>query len=160
MNFNEYMEDLSLDESSTYHFDYNEFRYTIRTAHTNTSKFGIKDKHGDWEVYAKDDDFNPYTHGMKGSEMLTLIQDGIKHFTILDPVKFSDVRESRWRKFFRKELKHMEKINKRYVILKLHCGKRNALWNIERHKKDKAQENDEHEDHKHKEHDKHKHHKT
>ena len=36
-----------------YHFHFDNKRYTIHQARTNPSKFGIKTKDGDWEVFVR-----------------------------------------------------------------------------------------------------------
>jgi hypothetical protein len=114
-----------------YHFSFNNYRYTIHQAKTNPSKFGIKDKDGEWEVYVRNEVFDPEHHEMDPDEFLEHIKRGIKHFTILGEVTRDDVFNSEWKDLFRYELKHKLPINKRYVVLKLQCGKRNAIYNID-----------------------------
>jgi hypothetical protein len=113
-----------------YHFSFDNKRYTIHQAKTNPSKFGIKDKDGDWEVYVRNEVFDPENHEMKPKEFLDWVQRGIKHFNILGEVSRKEIAESEWKPLFSYELKHNKPINKRYAILKLQCGKRNAKWNI------------------------------
>jgi hypothetical protein len=119
-----------MDETEKYNFSFDHKRYTIHQAKTNPSKFGVKDKNGNWEVYVRDDIFDPKRFDMGDDEFLEYIQRGIKHFNILGEVTRKEVTESEWKQLFRYELKHDKPINKRYVILKLQCGKRNAKWNI------------------------------
>ena len=124
----------SLNERLKYNFSFNGHRYTIHQAKTNPSKFGIKDKDGEWEIYVRNTLFDHERHDMDPKEFLDFIQRGIKHFYILDPVTRDDVSNSEWKDFFKWELKHNKPINKRYVVIKLHCGKANARWNIKMNK--------------------------
>ena len=117
-----------------YHFHFDNKRYTIHQARTNPSKFGIKTKDGEWEVFVRNEVFDPEHHEMKPKEFLDWVQRGIKHFNILGEVTRKEVFDSEWKSLFRYELKHHRMINKRYVILKLQCGKRNAKWNISQHR--------------------------
>lgn len=134
-NIKSFEEWKSLNETN-YHFSYNNHRYTIHQAKSNPSKFGIKDKDGEWEVYVRNDIFDPSRFDMEGKDFLDWIQRGIKHFNILGEVTRKEVSESEWKPLFKYELKHNEPINKRYVILKLQCGRRNAKWNIAEKGKD------------------------
>ena len=118
-----------------YHFDYNHNTYTIHQAETNKSKFGIK-KHGKWVLYVRNRIFDPKRFKMEPDEFLAWVQKGIKHFNILGEVTRKDVFESEWKKLFRHELKHNKPINKKYVVLKLHCGKRNARYNMSKNKEE------------------------
>lgn len=113
-----------------YNFSFDHKRYTIRQAKTNPSKFGIKDKDGNWEVFVRNDIFDPKRFDMEDKDFLDWVQRGIKHFNILGEVTRKEVFESEWKDLFKFELKNNKPINKRYVILKLQCGKRNAKWNI------------------------------
>lgn len=130
INIKTFEEWLGQLNETRYHFSYNNNRYTIHQAKTNPSKFGVKNKDGEWEVYVRNDIFDPSRFDMEDKEFLDWIQRGIKHFNILGEVTRKEVFESEWKDLFKYELKHNEPINKRYVILKLQCGKRNAKWNI------------------------------
>ena len=121
----------NLLETLKYHFSFNNKRYTIHQAETNSSKFGIKDKKGNWEVYVRDDIFDPKRFDMEDDEFLTWRQKRVKHFNMLGKVARTEVANSDWKKLFRYELKHDEPLNKRLVIFKLQAGRRNAKWNIE-----------------------------
>ena len=137
----ELFEEWQLNEAK-YHFSYNHFRYTIRQSKDNPSKFGIKTKEGDWEIFTQDHTFDAKKHDMEINEFLDWIQTGIKHFNILGVVTRKEIAESEWKSFFRYELKHNKPINKRYAVLKLQCGKRNAILNDEnRPKKEKSDDN-------------------
>lgn len=132
--FDEWSEEVN--ESSKYHFSYNNNRYTIHQAKSNPSKFGIKDKNGEWEVFVRNEVFDPEHHDMEPKKFLDWVQRGIKHFNILGEVTRDEVFNSEWRSLFKYELKHKKPINKRYVILKLQCGRRNAKWNIAQKKEE------------------------
>lgn len=136
--FDEWSEEVN--ESSKYHFSYNNNRYTIHQAKSNPSKFGIKDKNGEWEVFVRNEVFDPEHHDMEPKEFLDWVQRGIKHFNILGKVTRDEVFNSEWRPLFKYELKHKKPINKRYVILKLQCGRRNAKWNIAQKKEEDVEE--------------------
>jgi hypothetical protein len=126
--FENYIED-ELNERLKYHFSLDDVRYTIFQAKTNDTKFGTK-KDGDWDIYVKGDSFNPYVHDMEPKEFLKFLQRGIKYFNIRQDITHKDVADSEWKQFFKHELKHNEPLNKRIVIVKLHCGKANAKWHM------------------------------
>lgn len=113
-----------------YHFNFEGKKYYITQGKKNKTIFGIKDKDsGKWKVLTKGDLFDPGKNGMERNEMVEFIQRGIKYFNIRNPVEIEDVKESEWSKFFKYELDNKPgRLNKKYVILKLQCGKAAAKW--------------------------------
>jgi len=129
-----------LNEAAKYHFDFEHTTYTIHQSKSDPSKFGIK-KDGKWSITARGRMFDPKKYDMKPKEFLAYIQRGIKHFNIIGTVDRKSVFESEWRPLFKYELKHNTTFNKKNIILKLHCGKRNAWYNIQK-AKEKVNENE------------------
>jgi hypothetical protein len=116
-------------EGYKYRFTFEDKKYFIQQGTKDKSIFGIKDKDGDWIVLTKGSLFDPAEHDMDRNSMVEFLQRGIKYFNVRNPVTLDDVRGSEWEKFFKFELnKKPGRINKRYVILKLHCGKAAAKW--------------------------------
>ena len=131
-------EDWKINEDlfeSKFHFNFDHKRYTIHQARTNPSKFGIKDKDGNWEIFVRNDIFDPKKFGMKSKDFLDWVQRGIKHFNILGEVTRNEVSDSEWKQLFNFELKHNKPINKKICILKMQCIKRNVKWQIGNRKK-------------------------
>ena len=134
-NFDDFInenEELNEDtiEGYRYHFDFDGKEYIIDQGKDDETIFGIKKKEGNgWLVMTKGNLFDPATNSMDRNEMVKFIQNGIKYFNVRNPVDAKDVRESEWKKFFAYELEHKPgRINKKYVILKLHAGKSAAKW--------------------------------
>jgi len=116
-------------EGYKYRFTFEGKKYFIQQGTKDKSIFGIKDKDGEWIVLTKGSLFDPNEHDMDRNSMVEFLQRGIKYFNVRNPVTLDDVRSSEWEKFFKFELnKKPGRINKRYVILKLHCGKAAAKW--------------------------------
>jgi hypothetical protein len=117
-------------EGYRYHFNFEGKKYYITQGKKNQTLFGIKDKEsGKWKAMTKGDLFNPSKNDMDRKEMIEFLQRGIKYFNIRNPVEVEDVKESEWAKFFKFELDNKPgRINKKYVILKLQCGKAQAKW--------------------------------
>jgi hypothetical protein len=117
-------------EGYRYHFNFEDKKYYITQGTKNKTLFGIKDKDsGKWKVLTKGDLFDPAKNGMDRNEMVEFIQRGIKYFNIRNPVEIEDVKESEWSKFFKYELDNKPgRLNKKYVILKLQCGKAQCKW--------------------------------
>jgi hypothetical protein len=113
-----------------YHFNFEGKKYYITQGKKDKTIFGIKDKSsGKWKVITKGDLFDPGKNDMEKNEMVEFIQRGIKYFNIRNPVEVEDVKESEWSKFFKYELDNRPgRINKKYVIQKLQCGKAQAKW--------------------------------
>ena len=131
-NFSEF--EKSLNEGTIdgyrYHFNFEDKKYYITQGNKDKTIFGIKDKaSGKWKVLTKGDLFDPAKNDMDRNEMVEFIQRGIKYFNIRNPVEVEDVKESEWSKFFKYELDNKPgRINKKYVIQKLQCGKAAAKW--------------------------------
>lgn len=112
-----------------YHFDFEGDEYTIIQGKEDKTIFGIRKKDGEWRVMTKGRLFDPRENDMTRDEMTKFIQRGIKFFNVRNPVEIDTVKNSEWAKFFDFELKKRPgRINKKYVILKLHCGKAAAKW--------------------------------
>ena len=113
-----------------YHFNFEGKKYYITQGKDDKTLFGVKDKDtGKWKVLTKGDLFDPANNDMDRKEMIEFIQRGIKYFNIRNPVEVEDVKESEWAKFFKYELDNRPgRINKKYVIMKLQCGKAQAKW--------------------------------
>ena len=137
LNFDEYLnenedENSSLNEDTiegyTYHFDYNGKTYKIHQGKEDKTIFGVK-KDGKWKAMTKGDLFDAKKHSMTRDEMIKFLQKGIKFFNIRSQVDIDILRDSQWAKFFDFEIKKRPgRINKKYVILKLHCGKAACKW--------------------------------
>ena len=126
----ESMEILNEDtiEGYKYHFTFEGTDYTIRQGKKDETIFGIKHE-GKWKVLTKGRLFDPRLHDMHKNEMTNFIQKGIKYFNIRGNVDVDTVKESQWAKFFKFEIaKKPGRINKKYVILKLHAGKASAKY--------------------------------
>lgn len=128
LGYEEFLNEDELNEETVedyqYHFRFEGKRYTIHQGEKDKTLFGIKSKDGDWFVVTKGKLFAPDSHDKHKNEMIELIQRGIKYFNVRNPVEKEDVEESEWAKFFDFELKKKPgRINKKYVVLKLHCGK-------------------------------------
>ena len=116
-------------EGYEYRFDFEEKRYIIKQGTKDKTIFGIKNKDGGWYVLTKGHLFDPEEHGMDRNKMVEFLQKGIKYFNIRSEVDKETLEDSEWVKFFDFELKKKPgRINKKYVILKLHCGKASAKW--------------------------------
>lgn len=116
-------------EGYEYHFTFEGDEYTIDQGEKDKTIFGIKKKNGDWLVMTKGRLFDPAAHDKTRNEMVKFLQEGIKFFNIRNPVEVDTVKESEWAKFFDFEIrKRPGRINKKYVVLKLHCGKASAKW--------------------------------
>lgn len=132
-----------LDEAAKYHFDFDHETYTIHQSKKDPSKFGIK-RDGKWHITARGRMFDPKRFNMKPREFIAFVQRGIKYFYIRAEVNRKDVFESEWRPLFKYELKNNSTINKKNVILKLQCGKRNAWYHIQKAKQEvnESEQND------------------
>lgn len=116
-------------EGYNYRFKFEDKKYIIRQSNKDKNMFGIKNKDGGWFVMTNGHLFDPAHHDMDRNSMVELLQRGIKYFNVRNPVEPKDVKESEWAKFFKFELnKKPGKISKKYVVLKLHCGKAAAKW--------------------------------
>jgi len=132
LNYEDFLNEKLINEDTIegykYRFDFEGKRYIIHQGEKDKTIFGIK-KDGDWYVMTKGHLFDPENHDMTRNEMVEFIQKGIKYFNIRNPVEVDTVKESEWAKFFDFELKKTPgRINKKYVILKLQCGKAAAKW--------------------------------
>jgi hypothetical protein len=132
--FNEFINEAErLDEDTiegyNYHFDFEGDRYVIHQGKKDKTIFGIKDKKGGWKAMTKGHLFDPGEYDMDRDEFTKFLQRGIKFFNVRNPVTVEDVEGSEWAKFFDFELKKRPgRINKKYVVLKMHCGKAAAKW--------------------------------
>lgn len=130
-NFEDFSNELNEEtiKGYKYHFTFEDNDYTIHQGKKDKTIFGVKDKDGGWKAMTKGKLFDSSKNDMETSEMIQFIQRGIKYFNVRNPVEQKDVRESEWSKFFRFELKHKPgRLTKKYVILKLHCGKASCKW--------------------------------
>ena len=131
--FEDFLNEQKIEEGTIegykYRFTFEDKKYFIEQGKDDKSIFGIKDKDGDWIVMTKGSLFDPAKHDMDRNAMVEFLQRGIKYFNVRNPVTLDDVRESEWKNFFDFELaKKPGRINKKYVVLKLHCGKAAAKW--------------------------------
>jgi hypothetical protein len=132
--FGEYInEGKRIDEETVegyqYHFTFEGDDYTIEQGTKDKTIFGIKGKDGDWLAMTKGHLFDPKEHDMDRDEFVKFIQRGIKYFNVRNPVEIEDVKNSEWAKFFDFELKKRPgRLKKKYVVLKMHCGKAAAKW--------------------------------
>ena len=116
-------------EGYKYKFKFEGKDYIIEQGTEDESIFGVKDKDGEWTAMTKGNLFDPENYEMNRNEFLEFLQRGIKYFNVRNPVEISDVRDSEWAKFFKFELKDKPgRLKKRYVIIKLHCGKAACKW--------------------------------
>lgn len=116
-------------EGYSYRFNFEGKKYVIKQGKDDKSIFGIKGKDKDWYVMTKGNLFDPKVYDMDRNSFVEFIQKGIKYFNVRNPVEVDDVKNSEWAKFFKYELdKKPGRINKKYVVLKLHCGKAAAKW--------------------------------
>ena len=131
--FEDFLNEQRLDEDTIegykYRFDFEGDRYIIHQGTKDKTIFGVKNKKGEWEVMTKGHLFDPAENGMDRNEFVEFIQRGIKYFNVRNPVEVEDVKESEWAKFFDFEIKKRPgRIDKKYVVIKLHCGKAAAKW--------------------------------
>jgi hypothetical protein len=138
LNFDEFLKE-SLNEETVedyrYRFRFEGKKYFIDQGTKDESIFGVKGKDGEWKVLTKGSLFDPKKNDMEKDEFVEFIQRGIKYFNVRNPVEVEDVKESEWKKFFKYELDNRPgRINKKYVILKLHCGKASAKWHSRKKK--------------------------
>ena len=116
-------------EGYEYRFDFEGDTYVIEQGTKDKTIFGIKGKDGEWDVMTKGHLFDPEENGMDRNEFVEFLQKGVKYFNIRNPVEVDDVKDSDWAKFFDFEIKKRPgRINKKYVVAKLHCGKAAAKW--------------------------------
>lgn len=132
-NFDDFLNEEHLNEDTIkgykYHFNFEGKKYIIHQGTEDKTIFGIKDKDGEWSVMTKGNLFDPKTNDMEEKEFFEFIQRGIKFFNVRNPVEIDDIKESEWRKFFDYELKKKPgRLNKKYVVLKMHCGKAQSKW--------------------------------
>ena len=134
-SFIEFLNENELNEDTVdgykYHFTFEDKDYTIVQGKKNKTIFGIKNDKGGWKVMTKGHLFDPKEHGHSDdpNEFFQFIQKGIKYFNVRNPIELDDVKESEWAKFFDFEIKKRPgRINKTYVVLKMHCGKAAAKW--------------------------------
>lgn len=133
LNYEDFLNEELLTEETIegykYRFMYDGKKYVISQGTKDKTIFGVKGKDGDWIVLTKGDLFDPTNHDMDRNEFVEFLQRGIKFFNIRNPVEVEDVKNSEWGKFFDFEIKKRPgRINKKYVVLKLHCGKASAKW--------------------------------
>jgi hypothetical protein len=133
LNFDDFLNEKLITEETIegykYRFMYDDKKYLIHQGTKDKTIFGVKGKDGDWIVLTKGDLFDPAKHDMDRNEFVEFLQRGVKYFNIRNPVEVEDVKNSEWGKFFDFELKKRPgRINKKYVVLKLHCGKASAKW--------------------------------
>ena len=133
LSYDDFLNEKELNEDTIegyrYKFDFEGKTYHIDQGEDDKTIFGIKDKDGGWKVMTKGRLFDPANHDMDRNEFLKFIQRGIKYFNIRAEVSLDEVKESEWEKFFDFEIKKKPgRISKKYVILKLHCGKAAAKW--------------------------------
>ena len=133
LDFDGFINENSLNEGTIegykYHFRFEGKKYTVHQGEKDKTLFGIKDKDGEWYVATKGKVFDPKSNDMEDKEFFEFIQRGIKFFNIRNPVEVEDVKQSEWKKFFNFELKNKPgRLNKKYVVLKMHCGKAAAKW--------------------------------
>jgi hypothetical protein len=131
--FDEFLNEGMIEEDTApdykYHFKYEGKMHYIHQGKDDESIFGIKGKDGDWYVMTKGDLFDPAKNDMEKKEFLSFLQRGVKYFNIRGEVDINDVKDSEWAKFFKFELaKKPGRINKKYCVLKMHCGKASAKW--------------------------------
>lgn len=116
-------------EGYEYHFNFEGKKYHIRQGKKDESIFGIKTKDGKWFCLTKGNLFNPEDKKMDLNEFIKFLQRGIKYFNVRNPVELEDVKNSEWSQYFDYEIKHRPgRITKKYVVLKMHCGKASAKW--------------------------------
>ena len=116
-------------EGYEYKFKFEGRDYIIKQGVDDKSIFGVKNKDGDWIAMTKGDLFDPKHSDMHRNEFIKFIQRGIKYFNVRNPVEVIDVKNSEWSKFFAYELAHKPgRLKKRYVVIKLHCGKAACKW--------------------------------
>lgn len=132
-DFNEFLNEDILNEDTiegyVYHFTYEGNDYEITQGKKDKTIFGIKKKDGGWKAITKGHLFDPKHNDMDRNEMTKFLQKGIKFFNIRADVNVEEVRDSEWAKYFDFEIrKRPGRINKKYVILKLHCGKAQCKW--------------------------------
>lgn len=133
LDFEGFINENSLNEGTVegykYRFNFEGKKYTIHQGEKDKTLFGVKDKDGEWYVATKGKMFDSKSNDMEDKEFLEFIQRGIKFFNIRNPVEIEDVKQSEWKKFFNFELKNKPgRLNKKYVILKLHCGKAQSKY--------------------------------
>lgn len=135
LGFDDFLNENELNEGTIegyqYKFKYEDKNYRILQGTDDKSIFGIKDKDGEWIAMTKGKLFDPSNYDMHRNEFLEFLQRGIKYFNIrgATAVDARTVKESEWGKFFEFELNEKPgRLKKRYVILKLHCGKAAAKW--------------------------------
>ena len=132
LNFENFLSDDPINEDTVegyeYHFTYEGNDYNISQGKKDKTIFGIKDK-DKWKVITKGKLFDPSANEMDRNEFVKFLQKGIKFFNIRSEINLDILKESDWAKFFKFEIhKRPGRINKRYVIQKLHCGKAAAKW--------------------------------
>lgn len=128
MDFDDFLNENTV-ANYRYRFSFDGKKYFIKRGKKNKDIFGIKNDEGKWIALTKGNLFSPKKNGMDRNSFVEHIQKGIKYFNIRNPVTVDDVKDSDWRKFFKFEIeKKPGRINKKYVILKLHAGKAAAKW--------------------------------
>lgn len=111
-------------EGYKYRFSFEGKKYIIHQGEKDKTIFGIKDKKGDWYVLTKGNLFSPDNNDLDKNSMVEFLQRGIKYFNVRNPVEIDDIKNSEWAKFFDYELKKKPgRLTKKYVVLKMHCGK-------------------------------------
>lgn len=133
LDYNDFLNENDLNEGTIegykYKFKYSGKDYVIEQGHDDKSIFGVKDSDGEWIALTKGNLFDPENYDMDRNTFLEFLQKGIKYFNVRNPVDLNDVKESEWAKFFEYEIKEKPgRLKKKYVVIKLHCGKAAAKW--------------------------------
>ena len=134
LNYDDFLnEEERIDEDTVegykYRFTFEGKDYVIHQGTEDKTIFGIKGKKKAWKVMTKGKLFDPASNDMDRNEMVKFLQKGIKYFNIRADVGVEEVKESEWAKYFDFEVKNKPgRINKKYVVLKLHCGKAACKW--------------------------------
>lgn len=133
LGFDDFVNENELNEATIegyeYRFTFDGVKYKIVQGTEDKTIFGIKNKDGEWRVLTKGKLFDPANYDMNRNEMVEFLQRGIKYFNVRNPVTLDDVRGSEWEKFFEWELANKPgRLDKKYTVMKLHCGKAAAKW--------------------------------